>query len=52
MSSAPFPWSDVTQAWYNEEKDFIYGTGAKRPGAVIGHYTQVDVTFFYLFQSE
>nr|XP_009936504.1 PREDICTED: cysteine-rich venom protein pseudechetoxin-like [Opisthocomus hoazin] len=41
MSSAPFPWSDVTQAWYNEEKDFIYGTGAKRPGAVIGHYTQV-----------
>ncbi|KFR13648.1 Cysteine-rich venom protein pseudechetoxin-like, partial [Opisthocomus hoazin] len=41
MSSAPFPWSDVTQAWYNEEKDFIYGTGAKRPGAVIGHYTQL-----------
>ncbi|KAM7118896.1 cysteine-rich venom protein TEL1-like [Ciconia maguari] len=41
MASAPFSWSDVIQAWYNEEKDFEYGTGAKRPGAVIGHYTQV-----------
>ncbi|XP_075353855.1 cysteine-rich venom protein TEL1-like [Mycteria americana] len=41
MASAPFSWSDVIRAWYNEEKDFKYGTGAKRPGAVIGHYTQV-----------
>ncbi|XP_068262860.1 cysteine-rich venom protein-like [Nyctibius grandis] len=41
MSSAPFPWPDVVQAWYNEEKDFEYGTGAKTQGAVIGHYTQV-----------
>ncbi|KFW00339.1 Serotriflin, partial [Fulmarus glacialis] len=41
MSSAPFPWSDVIQAWYNEEKDFEYGTGAKTQGAVIGHYTQM-----------
>ncbi|NXF49573.1 CRVP protein, partial [Oceanites oceanicus] len=41
MSSAPFSWSDVIQAWYNEEKDFKYGTGAKTQGAVIGHYTQV-----------
>ncbi|XP_075000988.1 cysteine-rich venom protein-like [Calonectris borealis] len=41
MSSAPFSWSDVIQAWYNEEKDFEYGTGAKTQGAVIGHYTQV-----------
>ncbi|XP_050749732.1 cysteine-rich venom protein pseudechetoxin-like [Gymnogyps californianus] len=41
MSSAPFPWPDVVQAWYDEEKDFKYGTGAKTQGAVIGHYTQV-----------
>ncbi|NXK09531.1 CRVP protein, partial [Herpetotheres cachinnans] len=41
MSSAPFSWSDVIQAWYNEEEDFKYGTGAKTPGAVIGHYTQL-----------
>ncbi|KAF1565820.1 Cysteine-rich venom protein, partial [Eudyptes schlegeli] len=41
MSSAPFSWSDVIQAWYNEEKDFEYGTGAKTQGAVIGHYTQL-----------
>ncbi|XP_010284631.1 PREDICTED: cysteine-rich venom protein-like, partial [Phaethon lepturus] len=41
MSSAPFSWSVVIQAWYNEEKDFEYGTGAKTQGAVIGHYTQM-----------
>ncbi|NXT36942.1 CRIS protein, partial [Pelecanoides urinatrix] len=41
MSSAPFSWSDVIQTWYNEEKDFKYGTGAKTEGAVIGHYTQL-----------
>ncbi|NXJ82408.1 CRIS3 protein, partial [Trogon melanurus] len=41
MSSAPFSWPDVIQSWYDEEKDFEYGTGAKTQGAVIGHYTQV-----------
>ncbi|NWW52714.1 CRIS protein, partial [Pedionomus torquatus] len=41
MSTAPFPWSDAIQAWYDEEKDFKYGTGAKTPDAVVGHYTQV-----------
>ncbi|NXS61252.1 CRIS2 protein, partial [Brachypteracias leptosomus] len=41
MSSAPFPWPDVAQAWYDEEKDFAYGIGAKTPGAVVGHYTQM-----------
>ncbi|NXS67422.1 CRIS2 protein, partial [Pandion haliaetus] len=41
MSSSPRPWSDVIQAWYNEENDFEYGTGAKTQGAVTGHYTQV-----------
>lgn len=48
MSTAPFSWSDAIQAWYNEEKDFEYGTGAKTRGAVIGHYTQVDATFIHL----
>ncbi|NXY46815.1 CRIS3 protein, partial [Ceuthmochares aereus] len=41
MSSAPFSWPDVVQAWYAEEKDFEYGIGAKTPGAVIGHFTQM-----------
>ncbi|NWH21295.1 CRIS2 protein, partial [Grus americana] len=41
MSSAPLSWSYVIQAWYNEEKDFQYGTGAKTQGGVVGHYTQL-----------
>ncbi|KFO84019.1 Cysteine-rich venom protein piscivorin, partial [Buceros rhinoceros silvestris] len=41
MSTAPFSWPVVVQAWYNEEKDFKYGIGAITPGAVTGHYTQV-----------
>ncbi|NXB07875.1 CRIS2 protein, partial [Cnemophilus loriae] len=41
MSSAPFSWSDVLQAWYNEEKNFKYGTGARTKGAMFGHYTQL-----------
>uniref|UniRef100_A0A7M4E028 Serotriflin-like n=1 Tax=Crocodylus porosus TaxID=8502 RepID=A0A7M4E028_CROPO len=41
MSTAPTAWSDVIQAWYNENKDFKYGSGPTRPGAMIGHYTQM-----------
>ncbi|XP_068867893.1 cysteine-rich venom protein kaouthin-2-like isoform X3 [Aphelocoma coerulescens] len=41
MSSAPLSWSYVLQSWYNEEKNFKYGTGAKTKGAVVGHYTQM-----------
>ncbi|NXG63378.1 CRIS2 protein, partial [Hemiprocne comata] len=41
MSSGPTPWPHAIQAWYDEEKDFEYGKGAKTPGATIGHYTQV-----------
>ncbi|KAI1241315.1 hypothetical protein IHE44_0009793, partial [Lamprotornis superbus] len=40
MSSVPFSWSHVLQAWYNEKKNFEYGIGAKKIGAVFGHYTQ------------
>lgn len=47
MSTAPFSWPRVVQVWYNEEKDFKHGIGAIRPGAVTGHYTQVDATFLY-----
>lgn len=47
MSSGPFPWSNVIQAWYDEVKNFEYGTGAKPQGAVTGHYTQVDATSLY-----
>ncbi|XP_074945927.1 cysteine-rich venom protein TRI1-like [Phalacrocorax aristotelis] len=41
MASAPFSWSDVIQAWYDENKNFEYGTGANPQDAVIGHYTQM-----------
>ncbi|NWW90257.1 CRIS2 protein, partial [Rhynochetos jubatus] len=41
MSSGPFTWPDVIQVWYNEGKDFTYGIGANRIGAVIVHYTQL-----------
>uniref|UniRef100_R4G2L2 CRiSP-Sut-27 n=1 Tax=Suta fasciata TaxID=529716 RepID=R4G2L2_9SAUR len=41
MSTQPFAWSGVVQAWYDEVKKFVYGIGAKPPGSVIGHYTQV-----------
>ncbi|NXF73746.1 CRIS2 protein, partial [Sclerurus mexicanus] len=41
MSSAPFSWSDVLQTWYNEEKNFKYGTGPNTRDVTIGHYTQL-----------
>ncbi|XP_056344541.1 cysteine-rich venom protein kaouthin-2-like isoform X2 [Oenanthe melanoleuca] len=41
MSSTPLSWPGVLQAWYNEEKNFEYGTGAKTEGAMFGHYTQM-----------
>ncbi|NXJ13792.1 CRIS2 protein, partial [Odontophorus gujanensis] len=41
MSTAPSTWSNVIQTWYDEEKDFKYGIGATKEGAVIGHYTQL-----------
>ncbi|KAK2534022.1 Crisp2 [Columba livia] len=41
MSTGPFSWANVVQTWYDEEKDFEYGIGAKKEGAVIGHFTQV-----------
>ncbi|XP_065586526.1 serotriflin-like isoform X1 [Cyrtonyx montezumae] len=40
MSTAPTTWSNAIQAWYDEEKDFKYGTGATKENAMIGHYTQ------------
>ncbi|NXG34644.1 CRVP protein, partial [Dromaius novaehollandiae] len=41
MSTAPSSWPDVVQKWYDEVKNFKYGTGATSAGAVVGHYTQV-----------
>uniref|UniRef100_A0A8C3T8X4 SCP domain-containing protein n=1 Tax=Chelydra serpentina TaxID=8475 RepID=A0A8C3T8X4_CHESE len=41
MSTAPNSWSDAIQSWYNEVENFMYGIGPTKPGAVIGHYTQV-----------
>ncbi|NXU81432.1 CRIS2 protein, partial [Oreotrochilus melanogaster] len=41
MSTAPSSWSRAIDAWYNEDKNFEYGTGANPQGSVIGHYTQL-----------
>nr|XP_009675187.1 PREDICTED: cysteine-rich venom protein-like [Struthio camelus australis] len=41
MSPDAFSWPSAIQYWYDEVKDFKYGTGATRRGAVVGHYTQV-----------
>ncbi|POI22961.1 hypothetical protein CIB84_013291, partial [Bambusicola thoracicus] len=49
MSTAPSSWSDSIQAWYDEEKDFKYGSGATRANAVIGHYTQPILASFVMF---
>lgn len=47
MSTAPSSWSDSIQAWFDEEKDFKYGSGATTANAVIGHYTQVEAASLY-----
>uniref|UniRef100_G1KE85 ShKT domain-containing protein n=1 Tax=Anolis carolinensis TaxID=28377 RepID=G1KE85_ANOCA len=41
MSTAPNPWSDAVQSWYDEVHDFEHGYGAIWQDAVVGHYTQV-----------
>ena len=33
-------WDAAIQAWFNEVKDFEFGTGSKN-GNAVGHYTQV-----------
>uniref|UniRef100_A0A8C3Y172 SCP domain-containing protein n=1 Tax=Catharus ustulatus TaxID=91951 RepID=A0A8C3Y172_CATUS len=41
MSFNPLSWPQVLQIWYNEEKNFVYGTGGKTQWNVFGHYTQM-----------
>ncbi|XP_059100151.1 cysteine-rich secretory protein 1-like isoform X1 [Peromyscus eremicus] len=41
MSSYPASWSRAIQTWYDEAKDFKFGSGPKSPNAIIGHYTQI-----------
>ncbi|XP_033001530.1 cysteine-rich venom protein helothermine-like [Lacerta agilis] len=41
MSSSLVAWKEGIQDWYDEEVNFVYGSGAKTKGAVIGHFTQV-----------
>ncbi|XP_057555365.1 cysteine-rich secretory protein 3-like [Hippopotamus amphibius kiboko] len=41
MSSHPLPWSDATQSWYDEVRDFTFAVGPNSPQAVVGHYTQL-----------
>lgn len=40
MASSKRSWSVVTQAWYDEVKDWRYGVGSVN-GGVVGHFTQV-----------
>ncbi|XP_049621390.1 cysteine-rich secretory protein 2 [Suncus etruscus] len=41
MASNPTVWSEAIQNWRDECENFEYGVGPKRPGAVVGHYTQL-----------
>ncbi|KAJ7345437.1 hypothetical protein JRQ81_001387 [Phrynocephalus forsythii] len=41
MSSIIVPWPYVIQKWFDEGKNFQYGSGATSPNARIGVYTQV-----------
>ncbi|XP_071995772.1 cysteine-rich venom protein-like [Engystomops pustulosus] len=41
MTNRQHNWTKVIFAWWDERLDFIHGKGAKEPGAVIGHYTQL-----------
>ncbi|CAI5769119.1 cysteine-rich secretory 2 [Podarcis lilfordi] len=41
MSTSLKSWTEAILSWYNERDDFLYASGAKTEGAVIGHYTQV-----------
>ncbi|XP_077345135.1 allurin-like [Lithobates pipiens] len=41
FSSAKDPWKDAVDDWFSENKEFIYGHGAKTEDDVTGHYTQV-----------
>ncbi|XP_075719941.1 cysteine-rich venom protein TEL1-like [Rhinoderma darwinii] len=41
MSSRLQNWTKVIQGWWDENKDFDYGSGPKQSSSVIGHYTQL-----------
>ncbi|XP_055471269.1 cysteine-rich secretory protein 1-like [Psammomys obesus] len=34
-------WSSVIQNWFDEYNDFVIGFGPNKPGAKVGHYTQI-----------
>ncbi|KAL6038437.1 hypothetical protein STEG23_016143, partial [Scotinomys teguina] len=41
MASYPASWSRAIQSWYDEVKDFRFGSGPNPTHAKVGHYTQV-----------
>ncbi|XP_041512174.1 cysteine-rich secretory protein 1-like isoform X2 [Microtus oregoni] len=41
MASYPASWSEAIQSWYDESKNFKFGSGPTTPGAAVGHYTQL-----------
>ncbi|MEE6511080.1 hypothetical protein FKM82_017383 [Ascaphus truei] len=41
MANRLHSWNKAIQSWFDEAKDFNYGSGAKSTGAVVGHYTQL-----------
>ncbi|KAK7809898.1 hypothetical protein U0070_000284 [Myodes glareolus] len=41
IANYPATWSQAIQSWYDESSDFVFGSGPKTPGAVVGHYTQL-----------
>ncbi|XP_052599931.1 cysteine-rich secretory protein 1-like [Peromyscus californicus insignis] len=41
MASYPASWSRAIQSWFDEAKDFKFGSGPNPTDALVGHYTQV-----------
>nr|XP_042121703.1 cysteine-rich secretory protein 1-like [Peromyscus maniculatus bairdii] len=46
LASYPASWSRAIQSWYDEAKDFRFGSGPNPPSALVGHYTQALIFDF------
>ncbi|XP_069461258.1 cysteine-rich venom protein VAR11-like [Ambystoma mexicanum] len=43
MSSYIAHWDECIQEWFDEEQNYTYGIGPAHEGAMIGHYTQMEM---------
>ncbi|KAL6093758.1 hypothetical protein STEG23_003831 [Scotinomys teguina] len=48
MASYPASWSRAIQSWYDEAKDFKFGSGPNTTDAKVEHYTQFIFMVYYI----